>query len=156
MKHECKECHKEYFRNGNRPSSFCSRKCKNDFQRLTSPRECQICGRVFTPQYAAIAKGAGNHCSSACFNRSRWIIILDGRPVWQDKEGYLRINLGNRVWKYVHTYLLEKALGVNLKGKIVHHKDGNRLNNALDNLQVFDTITEHMREHARMRRADKN
>lgn len=33
------------------------------------------------------------------------------------------------------------------KGEIVHHKDGNRRNNSLDNLEVFSSQAEHIKQH---------
>lgn len=47
--------------------------------------------------------------------------------------------------RHLHRVVAEKILGRPLrKGEIVHHIDGNHLNNAPDNLQVM-TRSEHMR-----------
>ena len=46
-----------------------------------------------------------------------------------------------------HRFLMEKHLERKLtKAKIVHHKDGNKLNNSLENLEVMDRKT-HYRVH---------
>ncbi len=50
-----------------------------------------------------------------------------------------------------HRMLLER-LGVDLTGKIVHHIDGNPLNNNLDNLQILSSNKEHRAIHKEMRR----
>ena len=46
-----------------------------------------------------------------------------------------------------HRYIMEKELGRKLrKDEIIHHKDGNGLNNRLDNLQIVNQ-SEHRRLH---------
>jgi len=58
------------------------------------------------------------------------------------KDGYVRVNVdGKRVLE--HRHILEQE-GVDLENKVVHHKDGNPNNNSLDNLQVFDSQSEHI------------
>lgn len=60
------------------------------------------------------------------------------RPSWPtcDKNGYIR----------EHRYIMECYLGRNLlKTEVVHHKDGNTLNNDITNLEVMSKI-----EHDKM------
>lgn len=46
-----------------------------------------------------------------------------------------------------HRYIMEQFLGRKLhRYEVVHHKDGNKLNNDLDNL-VLMTLSDHAREH---------
>lgn len=42
-----------------------------------------------------------------------------------------------------------------LPGEVVHHKNQDRADNHPENLQVFSSNSDHMAEHARMRREDK-
>lgn len=52
---------------------------------------------------------------------------------------------------YEHRLLAEKVVGRQLtKNEIVHHKDGNKQNNSLDNLEVLSKY-EHQRVHAQER-----
>ncbi len=58
------------------------------------------------------------------------------------KGRYMMIKTGHRS-EILHRYLMEKKLGRKLLTKeYIHHKDGNRLNNGIDNLQIV-TAGEH-------------
>lgn len=62
-----------------------------------------------------------------------------------DNNGYLRFNDTN---KLVHRWVAEKSIGRKLKpNEVVHHKDGNKLNNSPDNLHVFSSQNEHQSFH---------
>lgn len=57
-------------------------------------------------------------------------------------------------------YVLEHRLLIEMKlerflnyGEVVHHIDGNGLNNSLDNLEVL-TIREHKQRHKKLKRKD--
>lgn len=51
---------------------------------------------------------------------------------------YLMIKLRSLRWEFYHVYKVEKYIGRKLKEKeIVHHIDGNPLNNKLSNLYIF-------------------
>lgn len=70
------------------------------------------------------------------------------------REGHLRNNTGKEhsypkiMGIHAHRILAEEILGRPLrKGEIVHHKDGNRRNNSLDNLEVFSSQAEHIKQH---------
>jgi hypothetical protein len=48
---------------------------------------------------------------------------------------------------YVHRNVAEKKLGRKLKaGEVVHHKDGNPLNNSPKNLKVYKNQSQHMKK----------
>jgi hypothetical protein len=49
---------------------------------------------------------------------------------------------------YEHRHVVEQKLGrYLLRTEIVHHKDGNKLNNNIDNLELCASIAEHKAEH---------
>ena len=67
------------------------------------------------------------------------------KKTYKDNNGYLRFNDSN---KLVHRWIAEKNIGRKLKpDEVVHHRDGNKLNNSPNNLQVFSTQDEHHSLH---------
>jgi len=59
---------------------------------------------------------------------------------------YRGIKVNGRKIDY-HRYLMEQKLGRPLsRYEVVHHKDGNKQNNSIDNLEL-KTLPEHSREH---------
>ena len=70
--------------------------------------------------------------------------------VWlfKDKKGYKRFSNSG---KAVHRHVAEKKLGGSIwPGRVVHHKDSNKLNNKRGNLQVM-TRRAHSKLHAKKR-----
>src|SRR6056297_623440 len=60
------------------------------------------------------------------------------RRVWDTKQERLRME---------HVVIWERAHGHIKDGQQIHHKDGDKLNNSLDNLIAVDTVT-HKRLHS--------
>lgn len=69
------------------------------------------------------------------------------------KDGYFRINIDGERYLY-HRHLL----GLINSDKVVHHKDNNPSNNELDNLEVFEGQSQHIKYgHSKLtRKADFN
>lgn len=64
-------------------------------------------------------------------------------------SGYVEHTRGEHKGRGVHVVLIEKRIGRRLfANEVVHHKDGNRSNNDLDNLQLM-TRAEHASLHAK-------
>ncbi len=88
-------------------------------------------------------------------------------PAWKggseiDRDGYIRAYAPAHPWPrrngYVreHVRVMELSLGRRIKpGEVVHHKDHDRRNNALDNLELMGR-GEHSRAHRRKDVADRN
>lgn len=64
------------------------------------------------------------------------------RKGWIIKNGYRAIYVGPRTYQYEHRLVMEEALGRKLGWhEVVHHRDHNRLNNDLSNLELTDRRT---------------
>ena len=62
-----------------------------------------------------------------------------------DRKGYLRFR-DSKV--FVHRWVVENHLGRKLKkGEVVHHLNGNKLDNDFSNLMVFESQYEHYQWH---------
>ncbi len=67
-----------------------------------------------------------------------------------DEDGYLRFKDSD---KLVHRWVVEKELGHPLpKGSIVHHINGDKLDNRIENLKVFASQENHESEHIKLER----
>lgn len=134
---------------------------------------CDLCGKKYTSYQC----GKYNHfCSIECRRsgaylmsqnitpedrerRSRQLILIN-KTINNSKECVERradILRGRGSGKsyikrngvHEHRLIAEKKLGRKLKpGEIVHHIDGNKRNNSVDNLEIM-TQSEHVREHLR-------
>jgi len=64
-------------------------------------------------------------------------------------SGYIELTRGEHKYKSEHKLIMETKLGRKLKKEeVVHHIDGNKTNNNLDNLQLM-TRSEHSSHHAK-------
>lgn len=134
----CYNC-KEEFKKPEKylPPKFCQ-KCKNP--------KCQTCGIKFTVTNQQIMNpNWGNYCSKKCMG--------DATPQRYKKNGYWCIKATGhpRAYEssfyYEHILVMEEKIGRYInKNEIVHHKDGNRLNNNLNNLEL-KTRSEHASFH---------
>lgn len=71
------------------------------------------------------------------------------------KNGYITISIGNKKY-YKHRLIMEEHLGRKLKtSEQVHHINGNRQDNRIENLEI-KTKGEHQREHAKRNGLGKN
>jgi hypothetical protein len=60
-----------------------------------------------------------------------------------DNNGYYRFKLNNKPL-FEHVFIAEMFLGKRPDGLVINHKDGNKLNNNIDNLE-YVTIAENIR-----------
>lgn len=68
-------------------------------------------------------------------------------PTRIDKRGY-RMVKARWGWEREHRIIAEKMLGRPLtENEVVHHRDGNKLNNGKENLQVCASQSEHNALH---------
>lgn len=124
IKKVCSKCGKEYFKrasSGIRPLSFCTRKCQHDY-----------------------------------FHGEKSPTFVDGKMT--NNHGYVLVLTQNHPRKiaggyvYEHILLAENILGRFLnKGEIVHHINGNKSDNNLENLVVLPNQNIHCKIHKELR-----
>lgn len=115
---------------------------------------CQWCGKAFYRTPSAEKRGENKFCSRRCGwtaskGMEKTTIPMESK-VWRlNRKGYLETTV-RRKRIYQHRYLIELHLGRPLeKYEIVHHLNGNKSDNNLDNLLVLDTKA-HSREHRKI------
>ena len=91
---------------------------------------CEGCGEVFWRHRYQIRKTRLNYCSSKCYYEALHNL------------GYTENRNGQREARRVVKEFFPLA-----EGHVVHHIDGNTLNNEVSNLMVFKDHSDHMRWH---------
>ena len=117
-------------------------KCKNCFNKCFL-KECACgCGSIITERdnQNRLRRYRSGHLSGE--NHYNW---KGGRKY--DHEGYVHVRIRNKKYRREHIVVMERALGRPLtKDEIVHHKNGVRDDNRLENLELT-TFIEHGKIH---------
>ena len=100
--------------------------------------------------------GSGRRGKTVVFSEKTKQRISESRQKWSQKNargislkpnGYLEITKGTNKGRSVHVVEMEKKIGRKLfANEVVHHIDGNKTNNDLNNLQLM-TRSDHARLH---------
>ncbi len=128
-----------------------SSRTKRYLERTTGVKlMCTICGGPF---YVPPSKVAAKYCSTPCRQtgngKKNSGAALRGTG---NGNGYTR----SKQRQFEHRLVMERSLGRKLlKHEAVHHKDGNRKNNRLSNLQIVNRA-EHMFIHIHARQVEQH
>lgn len=130
----------------------CSISCGKRTLPEANPRACEGCGSIFTP---IRKKDKARFCSRKCTLKviQPLAVIAASTQESREKNALSQRKKGKQKsyakvdGRHAHRTIAEQKIGRLLGPKeVVHHIDGNRRNNAPENLEVL-TQGEHMRRH---------
>ena len=111
-------------------------------------KKCPICGKI-------LGDKRSSYCLSCAKKGNRnpmYGLYGEQNPLWKggrkvSKNGYMQIRIRRKAY-YEHRLIMEKHLGRKLrKNETVHHINGNKLDNRIENLKLVSNQAEHMRNH---------
>lgn len=139
----CVECGVT-FTAARRSRMYCSKRCKTRAHRPPGTRACEGCGEGYRP-WAPEAR----YCSLPCANR-----VIGSNPEYIERRANAMRGRGegktyrSRGGRHEHRVVAEQKIGRPLeKGEVVHHINGDKLDNRPENLMVLPSQAEHARLH---------
>lgn len=119
---------------------YCSLKCRDEARKKGKNVKCKNCGKKF---YTTRNEYCSKKCSGEYNSKNyKHKLYMENEYLVGYEKGY------NKKGNYkVHRKIMEDYLGRRLnKNEVVHHIDGNKTNNDINNLQVM-TRAEHSKYH---------
>lgn len=134
-KHTCQYCGQEFYAYASSNRKYCSRECGYKYQSKEHNPE----GYHKRPHLSELNRKLNP-------NRMTPEIKKKIRKARKKKTPKFYPKVHGR---HEHRVVAEEKIGRSLKkGEVVHHIDGNRLNNNPENLMVFSSQAEHAAQHA--------
>jgi hypothetical protein len=157
----CPICERQFSRKPHKNNLTCSKRCASYFLRggreqwkKDQQKKCPNCGKFY--EAASGWRKEKMFCSRPCL-QEHYRINGGPRAVpigtrFLEEDGYWSVKVTMKSWRPEHIVIVEKALGEKLKpDEIVHHRNGDKGDNRIDNLQVM-TRVEHAKIHAEAER----
>lgn len=119
-------------------------------------KACESCGSEFKPRHSR-----SRYCSKRCLwdgNAKRTPHNKGSGVGWIDKRGYKWVYVvenGKNVAKREHRMVMEESIGRKLLAEeLVHHKNGIKHDNRIENLEIEDWASHTQHHHAGSQRDD--
>ncbi len=142
----CQGCGITYIPGAKHMGKFCTHKCCTESRKYKGPlKQCLKCGIDIKVNCGPTQYLKKKYCSARCCNQ-----MHEPDPT---KSAYKQIvvNPGERKSMPYHRYVMEQHLGRKLeKNLVVHHINGNKYDNRLENLQVLDRATHTSLHHSEL------
>lgn len=145
-KYICIQCGKEFESRADMKCKYCSYECYHNAIRTgrkTYSRICQHCGKPYQGRTET-----SKYCSAKCQNLAR---IGKNHPLYKCgysmDDGYRKVLSGKGGYVKEHRRKVEEVIGRKLDSEeIIHHINGDRADNRIDNLTIL-TRSEHLLIH---------
>lgn len=134
----CKYCGTEFEA---KRLTYCSVSCRQKASRNSREKPCEVCGKPM--RVAPYQESSKRFCSQACHNEAKKIKGIGFRRMRQD--GYIEVyypshpDSTKRGVMLEHRLIAEKKYGCRiLKTEHVHHINGDRADNRIENLELWN------------------
>jgi hypothetical protein len=162
VKLTCHFCNKTFYRRNSlhkynlvrgQKNQFCSKSCVRKYQYADFVKEivCLNCGKKIRRSINRIEQNKYNFCSVFCKTEYRRKYHIPKSGELFNDRGYLAIYIKSRGKVQFHRYVMEQKLGRRLNpDEFVHHKNGDKKDNRLVNLELTNNFT-HGKLHSKFK-----